>query len=252
MTVHAYTDLPTVELFVNGVSRGEQSMLSPKLTPTEEAKSWAQWDRVAFEEGNVTAVAKDASGATLATHTVFTSGEAAAIVLSLDAPSQKTGTGSALLLDGQDAGLVRATIVDAKANLVADATHNVSFEVLSGPARIIGAHNGDPRCHEPNQVTWHSAYHGLVRATIITTEDKSSPAWHRLRLQEIDIESGLQTRITTHTGNTTIDAAAEPIVLKASAPGLPSATLKIPTSTDPADGVMQVAAASAGKRVTFV
>ena len=251
MTVHAYTDLPKVELFVNGVSQGEQSMLNPQRTPSKTAKSWAQWDRVVWQEGNVTAAAKDASGATLVTHTWVTSGQAAAIVLSLDAPSPRTGTGKALLLDGQDAGLVRATIVDARGHLVADATHNVSFEVLSGPARIIGAHNGDPRCHEPNQVAWHSAYHGLVRATIITTEDKSSAAWHRARLKEIDIESGLLTRITTAKGDDAVDTVAEPIVLQATAVGLPPATIHIPTSANPADGVMQVAAASAGKTVVF-
>ena len=155
------------------------------------------------------------------------------------------------MLDGQDAGLVRATIVDAKDNLVADAQHNVSFSIVSGPGRIIGAHNGDPQCHEPNQVPWHSAYHGLVRATVITTEDKSSPPWHRERLREIDIESGVQTRITTQTGDDVIDNVATPIVLQATAEGLPAVTITIPTSIDPADGVMEVAAASAGKPVTI-
>ena len=95
---------------------------------------------------------------------MLTSGAPTKLVLSLDAPSVITGTGRALLLDGQDAGLVRATIVDAGGQLVADATHNVTFAVVSGPGRIVGAHNGDPQCHEPNQVPWHSAYHGLVRA----------------------------------------------------------------------------------------
>lgn len=252
MTVHVYSDLPVVELLVNGVSKGEQSMLNPQFTPTATAKSWAQWDKIHFEEGNLTAVAKDStSGAPLATHTVLTSGPAAAIALSLDAPSVKTGTGSALLLDGQDAGLVRATIVDAKGNLVADAQHNVSFEIVTGPGRIIGAHNGNPQCHEPNQVAWHSAYHGLVRAIVMTTEDKSSPSWHRERLQEIDIEAGTQTRIATKTGDDAIDNVAVPIVLQATAPGLSTATITIPTSTDVADGVMHVAAASAGKPVTI-
>eukprot|EP01043_Picozoa_sp_COSAG02_P047906 COSAG02_NODE_4642_length_5137_cov_4.568877_1_plen_438_part_00 len=250
MTVHVYTDLPVVELLVNGVSKGEQSMLNPQLTPTATTKSWAQWDEIEFEEGNLTAVAKDGTaGAPLATHTVMTSGSATAISLSLDAPSVKTGTGSALMLDGQDAGLVRATIVDAKGNLVADAQNNVSFQIITGPGRVVGAHNGNPQCHEPNQVAWHSAYHGLVRAIVITTEDKSSPPRHRGRMQEIDVDSGAQTRIITETSDDA--AAATPIVLQATAQGLLSATITIPTSTDPSDSVMQVAAASAGKRVTI-
>jgi hypothetical protein len=73
-------------------------------------------------QGNITAIARDSSGAALATHTVFTSGPAAGIVLSLDAPSISTGTGAALLLDGQDAGLVRATIVPTPPNIISCAS----------------------------------------------------------------------------------------------------------------------------------
>jgi hypothetical protein len=39
-------------------------------------------------------------------------GAPAAIVLSLDAPSLATGTGSAVYLDGEDVAAVRATVVD--------------------------------------------------------------------------------------------------------------------------------------------
>ena len=244
--VHVYSDLPTVELFINGKSQGEKSMLNPQLTPTKAAKSWAEYDTLDFEVGNLTAAGKDSSGEVQATHTVLTSGAAAAIVLSLDAPSVKTGTGEALLLDGQDVALVRATIVDGAGQLVADATNNVTFSVTSGPARIVGAHNGDPQCHEPNQVKWHSAYHGLVRCMVMVTEDKSSDLWHRARLAEIDVETGLLTQIAPGT-----DDAATPIVLQASADGLPGVSITIPTSTSASAGVMAVAAASAGKPVTF-
>ena len=82
-------------------------------------------------QGNITAIARDSSGAALATHTVFTSGPAAGIVLSLDAPSVSTGTGAALLLNGQDAGLVRATIVPALPNIILLVhTERCSFGIL--------------------------------------------------------------------------------------------------------------------------
>lgn len=97
-----YSDLPNVELFVNGASLGRRSLIGPGHTPTASAQSWAEWRGVHFSPGNLTAVAMDDSGVVLATHTVLTSGKAASIVLSLDAPSDATGTGSALLLDGQD------------------------------------------------------------------------------------------------------------------------------------------------------
>lgn len=158
--VHVYSDLPTVELYVNGASRGQRSLVGPATMPTPSAQSWAEWNNLKWQSGNLTAVGRDSSGAVQATHTVMTSGVAAKIVLSLDAPSVRTGTGDALLLNGQDMGLVRATIVDASGQLVADATNNVSFTVVNGPGRIFGSHNGNPVCLEPNQAPWHSAYHG--------------------------------------------------------------------------------------------
>ena len=136
MDVHVYSDCPAVELYVNGKSKGKQPLINPQLTPTTTSRSWATYASTAFEAGNLTAIALDKTGAILATHTVLTSGTASKIVLSLDAPNPVTGTGAALLLDGQDAGLVRATIVDGDGQLVADATHNVTFEVLSGPGRM--------------------------------------------------------------------------------------------------------------------
>jgi len=246
MDVHVYTDLESVELFVNGVSAGNRSIINPGLTPTATAQSWAAFTDIPFVAGNLTAVARGASGAEVTT-SVHTSGQATSMQLSLDAPSPVTGTGASLLLDGQDAGLVRVTLLDANGRLASQATNNVSFEIVSGPGRIVGAHNGDPQCHEPNQVPWHSAYHGLVRAVVMVTEDSSSPSWHRSRLLEIDVNANAQTRIVRDEEM----VAAVPIVVRASSSGLPDATIQITTSTDPAAGVLAVAAASAGKAVVI-
>lgn len=54
----------------------------------------------------------------IATHTRSSWGRATALVLSMDAPSQATGTGTALYLDGADVALVRASVVDASGNVV--------------------------------------------------------------------------------------------------------------------------------------
>ena len=70
-------------------------------------------------------------GSILASHTLQTAGAAVAVELSIDVPSALTGTGDALLLDGHDTGLVRATIVDA-AGLIVDADHLVTFAIESG------------------------------------------------------------------------------------------------------------------------
>ena len=49
--------------FVNGASQGSRSLLSPSLTPTAAARSWAEWNDLAWERGNLTAVGRDSSGA---------------------------------------------------------------------------------------------------------------------------------------------------------------------------------------------
>ena len=260
--IHVYSDLPSVELLVNGASAGTQQLLNPGLTPTATAMSWADFPSTTFVPGNLTAIGRDAGGVVKATHTMFTSGAATAIVLSIDAPSVTTGTGSALLLDGQDAGLIRASVVDAAGRVVAGASHNVTFTVVRGPGRVVGAHNGNPTCHEPNQVAWHSAYHGLVRAVVMVTEDQASPAWHRARLHEIDVDAGARTTTIqpadqerrdhdVNSDDRDRDRDPIPIVLRATAPDLAAATIEIPTTSDPAAGVMQTAAASAGKPVHF-
>eukprot|EP01043_Picozoa_sp_COSAG02_P027069 COSAG02_NODE_1579_length_11851_cov_12.490343_4_plen_498_part_00 len=237
--VHVYSDLATVELYVNGASMGQRSIVSPAVMPTPSAQSWAEWRDVPFRAGNLTAIASNGS-AVLATHTVMTSGPPAAIALSLDVPSSRTGTGDALLLDGQDMGMVRATIVDVFGRMCADATSNVSFTVVSGPGRVFGSHNGDPTCLEPNQAPWHSAYHGLVRGLIQVVKDASSPIWHRARLREIDVDSAV-----------TEGDHPSAIVVQATAASLTPATISIPVTSDTTAGVLEVASAYAGKPVMF-
>lgn len=248
-TLNVYSADPTVELFVNGASLGKQSIselgYATFVTP--------------FAAGNVTAAAYDASGAQVATHTRMTAGAATKLVLSIDAPSVATGTGSALVADGEDAALIRATVVDANGNVVPSASNSVTFSVASGPGRVIGTGNGDPRNHEAATGAVHMAYHGLVRAIVQVTQDSASPAWHRERLIQIDAERGNGVRVLPPSG-VNADAAAgadagagdgadpAPIVVSASSPGLGTATISIPVSNDMAkDGVLPVAARSVGK-----
>ena len=125
MTVNVYTDSPAVELFLNGESIGSQPV----------ARYMFGAFSVAVVPGNLTAVGRSAAGEIESSHSIFTPGKAAAIQLSIDAPSVMTGTGSALVLDGQDVGMLRASIVDSAGRVVPSATHNVSFTIKSGEAR---------------------------------------------------------------------------------------------------------------------
>ena len=101
---------------------------------------WATFS-IVVSPGNLTAVGRSASGEAESSHSIFTPGAAVAIQLSIDAPSVRTGTGSSLVLDGQDVGMLRASIVDGAGRVVPSAAHNVSFVIKSGPGRILGVGN---------------------------------------------------------------------------------------------------------------
>ena len=218
-TIHVYTNAPSVELFANDTSQGVRNVTW---------LGWAQWTNVTFVAGNVTAIARNDAGAVVAQHTVETVGNQASLILYVDVPSEATGTGTALLLDGHDVGVVRATIVDGQGRVV-HSGKNISFSVFSGPGRIIGVGSGNPTSHEPMRATGRNAYQGLVRAFVQVTEDRSSPAWHRRRLAQIDKEGNVRTKIIQGDESDEFD---NEIVVQASASGFGTATAVIPLSTD--------------------
>ena len=229
-TIHVFTNAPKAELFVNGQSQGVQELTW---------EGYAEWDSINFVAGTIAAIAMSDSGDVIATHSRMTGGTAAKVVATIDVPNKVTGTGSALVLDGQDAGMVGVKVVDAQGNVVHSSSHNVTFQIVSGPGRIIGVGNGDPTCHEPNQASWRSAYHGLARAIIQVTEDHASSPKHRHRLLQIDSEGGHRTRIRAPG---VFSAAPDGIVVEASVEGLGSSTVTIPVSTDAVnDGVLSAA-----------
>ncbi|XP_062517777.1 beta-galactosidase BoGH2A-like [Corticium candelabrum] len=232
-TIQAYTNAPLAELFVNGKSQGVKTI---------SWLGWAEWDNVDYVTGNLTAVGMVTAGHVVASYTLETTGNPAAIKLSVDVPSMNTGTGKALVMNGQDAGMVRASIVDSKGRVVNSASHNVTFSISSGPGRIIGVGNGDPICHEPNKVTWRSAFHGLARAIIQVTADHASSAHHRYRMREIDSEGGRHTIILPPD---VVSAPMVDIVVKATVEGLESDQVTIPVVSDSDQfGVLQVARGS--------
>ena len=274
-TVHAYSSAPRVELLVNGRSQGIRAIVPMVQGPG----TYAEWREVPFEAGTLTAVATDASGAVVATTVRHTNSQKASLQLTVDAPNESTGTGSRLLLDGHDAALVRATVLDASGRQMMRATDTITFRVVSGPGRVQGTHNGDAHARARNDAPSHAAYHGLVRAVVRVTSVAARPHAERAALARIDVggpmaagtNSAMRTGAGTHAqarmsmrgnhgGNTSAPAPAyaleleelQPIVVEASAPGLPPARISIAVSTDAAvDGIVAVAEAGAGKQVDF-
>jgi hypothetical protein len=198
-------------------------------------------------------VALDAAGRQVARMDRQTNGAAARLELTLDAPSKLTGTGEALFLDGQDAALVRAAVTDAAGNVMHLASNNISFRVLSGPGRVQGSHNGDPRNHADNSAPWSIAYHGLVRAVVRVTSSRARDPRERALLSRIDLHGPMASSAGALPEEATdASARADPIVVEASAEGFHPVRISIPVSTDASKaGVMAAAAQAAGQPVDF-
>ena len=242
--VTVYSAAASVELFVNGISLGVRQM--PVQRPTAHAtvvQTWAEWQDVKWAPGNATVVGRDAAGKVVAVDSRFTSNAAVAIVLSLDAPSALTGTGTSLLADGQDTALVRATVVDAAGRKVHDASNMITFAVTSGDGQLIGTHNGRVDSHGRGDADTVAAYHGLARAVVCVTSAAGLGVEERTLLAHIDLD--------THLNGLDGVLTSDVIVVEAYSLGMATARVAIPVSTSPEHGVLAVAMAAAGKPVHF-
>jgi hypothetical protein len=230
-SIHVYTEAAQVRLELNGRPVGQ--------APVPHFDAMASFN-VKYEPGNLTAVSLDAAGRpTGSSHSVATTGAVAAVVLSLDAPSASTGTGSAVVADGEDVAMLRATLVDAAGRAVPFSANNVTFEVLSGPGAIWTTHNGDPANTHRNDDVWTLAYHGLARAIVRTTADHASAAAHRRLVRSIDVDGGANIRVVDPDAGAAGEGEGEPladIVVKATVEGpggkALSATYSIPVTAD--------------------
>ncbi len=150
VTVWAYANTASVELFLNGVSQGRQTM------PAYGHVAWS----VPYSPGTLLAEGYDSNGNVVATDQVVTAGTPVAIRLTADR--------TALLADGEDVTVVYASIVDAQGRVVPTASNLVTFAV-SGPAYIDGVGNGDPASHEPDKASQRHAFNGWCMALVGAT-----------------------------------------------------------------------------------
>lgn len=261
-TIHAYSNAPFVELYLNGKSRGIRPIVPMVIG---NGGSYAEWESVPWTQpGTITAVARSSNGKAVAKSSRQTNTVPARLVLSLDAPSMLTGTGHALFLDGQDVALVRATIVDSNGTVSHMATNNVTFTVISGPGIIVGTANGDPKSYQSHVSTSQTAYHGLVRAIIRVTSIAGLSDTDRYYIQVVDEPAYTSRGSGSSNSSSSSDRYYHPsitddgddddddIVIEASSPGFVSVRLTIPTSTDPTvASVLAVAKATAGVPVNF-
>ncbi|PJJ52931.1 beta-galactosidase GalB [Hymenobacter chitinivorans] len=160
--VFCYTNYPSAELFVNGVSQGRQTKSSSDKPQTQYR---LMWNEVKYAPGSLKVVAYDAQGKAVAEEEVRTAGKPHHIKLVTDRPS--------LAADGQDLAYVTVRVEDAQGNLCPEASNEVQFKV-TGAGQFRAAANGNAASlelfHEPRM----KAFQGQLVA-IVQAADKAGP-----------------------------------------------------------------------------
>ena len=166
--VFVYTDFPSAELFVNGVSQGmiskdvSQGLTDGKRTNRETMKRFRlMWDEVKYVPGEIRVVAYDADGKPQMEKVVRTAGKPHHVELSTYRTS--------LAADGKDLAYVTAKVVDKDGNLCPLDGRLMTFSV-QGAGHYRAAANGDPTCldifHEPKM----HAFNGLLTVIVQASE----------------------------------------------------------------------------------
>lgn len=139
--VYVYTSWPEAELFVNGVSQGRRSKLSPSA-PCEglqdealEGRYRLMWNDVVYQKGELRVVAYDAKGNVAASESVRTAGKPYSLRLECDRDS--------IARDGEDLAYVTVSVTDKDGNTVPTDTREVLASV-SGAGEFRAIANGDP------------------------------------------------------------------------------------------------------------
>ena len=248
-TIHVYANAPTVRLLLPGGA----------VFATQGVGAFgaaAAFYNVPYSPGALVAQALAADGASvLAQHAASSAGAPAALRLTLDAPSLRTGTGSALYLDGSDVALLRATVVDSEGvqcwGLGTDVSGGseavvVTFAVEAGPARVVGVHNGHPALQAGAGASAVPVYGGLARGVARVTLSAVGSDAERASAAGVNVDAGRG----GDSGSYWLGPAQGPlpveVIFSASAPGLATVRLSVPLSVADADAPLAVAAASVG------
>lgn len=144
--IAVYSNCPTVELFVNGVSIGKQTQA--QIAEKYQFRWWPT-----FHPGTVTAKGYDANGAVVATDEVKTSdGIPARLAL--------TAYKTTVDVTTDDLVFVTCEVQDKDGVPVPTASSAVTFTCTGGT--VLGTDNGNAACVEPMRTNTKSAFSGKV------------------------------------------------------------------------------------------
>ena len=149
VNVWVYGNCDLVELFLNGVSQGQQTL---------NVLSHAEWDNVPYATGTLQAVGYR-NGQAVVTNSVQTTGTPAAVALIPDR--------STILADGRDVSVVTVAALDSAGRIVPTASNLITFTVSGGA--IIGVGNGNPTSLEADKASQRYLFNGLAQVIVQST-----------------------------------------------------------------------------------
>lgn len=170
--IFVYTNYPSAELFINGVSQGirtkdtsvtyDNSMDEESMRSFKRQKRYRlMWMDTKYEPGTVRVVAYDTEGNAVAEKQIHTAGKAHHIELSVDRSTIKA--------DGRDLAFITVRVVDKDGNLCPDAQHEIRFSVKGAGSYCAGA-NGNPISLEPFHLPRMKVFNGMMTAIVESKE----------------------------------------------------------------------------------
>jgi len=154
LAVHVYTNVPNVELQLNGNSLGTRVW-------DLKNEAFLFWE-VAYEPGKLEAIGKNNEGKTVS-FAVQTAGEATKMVLT---PDRKT-----IRANKQDLSYVTVQLLDANGIPVPFADNMIEFEV-SGAGKLLALGNGNQQSHTSFKGGKMEAHLGKCLALVQSTDKK--------------------------------------------------------------------------------
>ncbi len=171
--IFVYTNYPSAELFINGVSQGVRTKdatitLEDTMDEASQASLKRQqryrlmWMDTKYEAGTVKVVAYNEAGEAVAEKEVKTAGKPHHIELEVDRSTIKA--------DGRDLAFVTVKVVDKDGNLCPDAQHEIKYSVKGNGWYRAGA-SGNPVSLELFHLPKMKVFNGMMTAIVQSTDE---------------------------------------------------------------------------------
>lgn len=170
--VFVYTNYPSAELFINGVSQGirkKDLSVTVHNSNTEDFKRQERyrlmWMDTKYEAGTVKVVAYDESGKAVAEKSIHTAGKPHHIELVADRTE--------ISADGKDLSFITVKVVDKDGNLCPNAQDLVKFKV-KGEGKYRAGANGNSASLDLFHLPQMHLFNGMLTAIVQSSEKAGS------------------------------------------------------------------------------